>query len=155
MTERSIVHSSFTLERRYAATPEQVFEAWSDPAVKARWFAPPPAQHDLDLRIDGRERVRAEFEGRVMTFTAVYDDVVPAERLVFTGRLASDGQLATVSITTVEFRPYGRGTHLVLTELDAYLDGHEQPEWRESGTSDWLDRLTVELGGGDPAAAGS
>ena len=151
MTERSIIHSSFTLERRYPADPKRVFAAWSDPVAKARWFAPPPARHELDFRVDGREHVRAEFDdGRVITFTARYDDIVPDERIVFTGRLAEDERLSTMSITTVEFRPDGTGTHLILTELDAYLDGRERPEWRQAGTSDWLDRVAVELGEADP-----
>lgn len=39
MTEHPVLHSSFTLERSYPATPERVFAAWADPAAKARWFA--------------------------------------------------------------------------------------------------------------------
>ena len=39
MTDRSVTHSTFTLERTYAAPPATVFAAWSDPATKAKWFA--------------------------------------------------------------------------------------------------------------------
>ena len=46
---------------------------------------------------------------------------------------------------TVELSPAGDSTRLVLTEQGAYLDGLEQPSWREQGTSDWLDALGAEL----------
>src|SRR6201986_4771446 len=36
-------------------------------------------------------------------------------------------------------------TRLVLTEQGAYLDGQEQPAWREQGTTDQLDALAAEL----------
>ena len=35
---RSIKHSSFMIERRFDHDPAQVYRAWVDPAVKARWF---------------------------------------------------------------------------------------------------------------------
>ncbi len=53
----------------------------------------------------------------------------------------------TVSVTTVEFRPAEGGTRLVLTEQGTFLDGSEEPAWRERGTADWLDALGRELAG--------
>ena len=54
--------------------------------------------------------------------------------------------LITVSLTTVEFTPAeDGGTRLFLTEQGAYLDGQEQPAWREQGTADQLDALAAEL----------
>jgi hypothetical protein len=53
--------------------------------------------------------------------------------------------LATVSVTTVELVAEGEHTRLVLTEQDTFLDGAEEPAWREQGTSDWLDKLGKEL----------
>ena len=56
MTERSIEHAGFTIQRRYGAAPERVFAAWADPAAKARWFAGPEewevGPHELDFRED-------------------------------------------------------------------------------------------------------
>jgi uncharacterized protein YndB with AHSA1/START domain len=37
------------------------------------------------------------------------------------------------------------GTRLVLTEQGAYLDGQEQPAWREHGTADQLEALAAQL----------
>ena len=36
MPERSVVHSTFTVDRTYDAPPARVFTAWSDPALKGR-----------------------------------------------------------------------------------------------------------------------
>ena len=46
----------------------------------------------------------------------------------------------------MEFAPGGDGgTRLVLTEQGAYLDGREQPAWREQGTADQLEALAGQL----------
>jgi hypothetical protein len=45
----------------------------------------------------------------------------------------------------VELVPDAEGTRLVLVEAGAYLDGREQPAWREQGTGDWLDALSRHL----------
>jgi hypothetical protein len=42
--------------------------------------------------------------------------------------------------------PLGNSTRLILTEQGAFLDGLEQPAWREQGTGEWLDALGLELG---------
>jgi uncharacterized protein YndB with AHSA1/START domain len=38
MSERSIEHGAFVVDRVYAASPDRVFAAWSDPQAKARWL---------------------------------------------------------------------------------------------------------------------
>ena len=62
MTDRSIEHSSFTIERSFKATPEQVFRAFSEPAAKERWFVTadgwPVAEFSHDFRVGGGKRVK-------------------------------------------------------------------------------------------------
>jgi hypothetical protein len=48
-------------------------------------------------------------------------------------------------MTTVEFNVDGRGTRLLLVEQGTFLDGHEEPSWREDGTRDRLDKLGADL----------
>lgn len=141
MPERSIVHSTFTLERIYPVPVPLVFEAWADPQIKARWFAGNPADYQLDFRVGGLERNRAVHDGKTITWESLYREIVTDERLVYTSVLAEDGTVATVSLATVEFRPDESGTRVVLVEAGAYLDEREQPAWREQGTGDWLDAL--------------
>jgi uncharacterized protein YndB with AHSA1/START domain len=154
MTDRTVMHATFTLERAYPAAPARVFAAWADPAAKARWFAA-GAEHELDFRVGGRERVHRPGRGApALTFASVFQDIVPDQRIVYTATLSADDDLATVSLTTVSFSPAepgaGEGTRLVLTEQGTFLDGREQRGWREQGTGDWLAALAAELGA--PAA---
>jgi len=143
----SVAHSTFSLERAYAAPPDRVFAAWSDPVVKARWFGGPGVEHQLDFRVGGRELIRAQTRtGAHVEVESLYRDIVPDRRIVYASLLSADDVLATISITTVEIEPDGDGTRLTLTEQGTFLDGHELPDWRERGTSDWLDALGAELG---------
>ena len=146
--DRTATHATFTLERSYPVPPARVFAAWADPAAKARWFTPGPGSgHELDFRVGGREVARGGPDGGpAMTFETLYRDIVPQQRIVYTSTLLTETDLMTVSLTTVEFTPgEDGGTRLVLTEQGAYLDGHEQPAWREEGTASQLDALAAEL----------
>ena len=146
--DRNATHATFTLERSYPAPPARVFAAWADPAAKASWFTPGPGSgHELDFRVGGREVAAGGPEGGpLMTFETLYQDIVPEQRIVYTSTLSAGADLMTVSLTTVEFTPgEGGGTRLVLTEQGAFLDGQEQPAWREQGTADQLEALAAEL----------
>jgi uncharacterized protein YndB with AHSA1/START domain len=147
MTELSVKHATFSLEREYPVSPSRVFAAWADPAAKARWFAGSNADdHELDFRVGGREIARGRnSDGQMITAELHYQDIVPNERIVFTTTLSEESTVATVSVTTVELTPTDDGTRLLLTEHGAFLDGREKPAWREQGTSDQLAALAAEL----------
>ena len=147
MSDHSILHSTFTLERRYPASPGRVFAAWADPAAKAQWFGRPGTEHELDFRVGGTETaVRPAGDGQPeIRFESAYQDIVPDQRLVYVSTMYSDGTPVTVSLTTVQFEAAGDGTRLELTEHGAYLDGQEKPQWREHGTNEHLDRLGAVL----------
>ncbi|MFI0409538.1 SRPBCC family protein [Actinomadura sp. 3N508] len=148
MTEHPVLHSTFTLERTYPATPGRVFAAWADPASKGRWFASPGDEHALDFRPGGLESLLHHGKDGEPTLRveSLYHDIVPDARIVYSTSLFADDRPATVSITTVRFEAAADGTRLVLTEQGTFLDGMEEPSWREQGTGDWLDKLTAELG---------
>jgi uncharacterized protein YndB with AHSA1/START domain len=142
----NIKHATFTLERTYPATPARVFAAWSDQSAKARWLAGPGSELELDFRVGGKEIIRGRHgDGPQLTFETHYDDIVPDQRIVFTSTMTADKTLTTVSITTVEFVADGDATRLVLAQQGTYLDGHEEPSWREQGTSSQLDALGAEF----------
>ena len=83
-----------------------------------------------------------------MTFESLYRDIVPGERIVYTSTLSAGTDVMTVSVTTVEFGPAEGGTRLVLTEQGTFLDGQEEPGWREHGTAAQLDALAAQLATG-------
>jgi uncharacterized protein YndB with AHSA1/START domain len=150
MTDRSVTHATFALERSYDASPARVFAAWADPAAKARWFAGPEEwgrdEFELDFRVGGREVSRGGPPGGpVHTYEAVYQDIVPGERIVYSYSMSLDQTLISVSLATVELKAEAAGTRLVLTEQGAYLDGHEDGGERERGTGELLDALGAEL----------
>jgi uncharacterized protein YndB with AHSA1/START domain len=149
MPERSVVHSTFTIERSYDRPPARVFAAWADPALKARWFGggtdEAPLDLDIDFRVGGHETDR----GEPGAYVARYHDIVPGERIVFTYDLSLGGSLVSVSLASVEFRPSngGSGTHLTYTEHGAFLDGLDDPELRKNGSGGMLDELGRWLDG--------
>ena len=142
MSERSVEHATFVVERRYEASPERVFAAWADQEAKARWFDGPEAEVELDFRVGGWERRRGPLpDGREYTFEALYRDIVPGRRIVYTYDMLLDGVRISVSVATAEFKRERDGTRLVFTEQGAFLDGYEMPARREHGMGSLLDSL--------------
>jgi uncharacterized protein YndB with AHSA1/START domain len=148
MSERSIEHATFVVERTYDAAPPRVFAAWADHAAKARWFgdADGSGEYELDFRIGGRELNRgAGPDGEFYTYEARYQDIVPDERIVYTYDMLRDETRISVSLATVELEPKGGGTRLIFTEQGAFLDGEDNPQDRQQGTGSLLDALGAEL----------
>ena len=150
MTQRSVTHATFVIERSYDASPARVFAAWASPEAKGRWFVGPDdwesSDHELDFRVGGRERVSGGPPGGpVHAFDARYQDIVPDRRIVSTYDMHMDKTRISVSLATVEFMPEGAGTRLIYTEQGAFLDGYDNPKDRERGTADLLDALGAEL----------
>jgi uncharacterized protein YndB with AHSA1/START domain len=143
-----VTHSTFTIERRYPASVERVFEAWATPAARKRWMAQ-GAEHAQEFVVGGLETVKAvDGDGRPLTYEARYVDIVTGERILTTSTLHTGDRLSTASVTSVEFSPDGAGTRLVVTEHGMYLADQERPEWREQGTASQLDALATELAAG-------
>ena len=157
MSERSVTHATFTIERTYEASPTRVFQAFADPAIKKRWFAGPEGweeeQSEMDFRVGGRETSRGGPRGGpVHTFESRYQDIVPNERIIFAYDMHVDDKRISVSLATVELEPKGAGTRLVFTEQGAFLDGYDDAGSREHGTGELLDALGAVLGR-EPARA--
>lgn len=152
MTRSNTVHDTFVVERGYDVPPEQVFKAWSEPAIKARWFAGSSdalgAGYELDFRVGGHELNRAGPPGGpVYTYDAQIRDIVPRERIVYTYEMYADEARISVSVATVEFQSVGAVTRLVLTEQGVFLDGHDTAAQREEGTRTFLESLAASLSG--------
>jgi uncharacterized protein YndB with AHSA1/START domain len=150
MSKRSVTHATFAIERVYDAPPAQVFAAWATPEAKRRWFGGPEAWkrggYELDFRVGGRERASGGPEGGpVHTYNAIYQDIVPDERIIIAYDMHLDDKRISVSLLTIELEPARKGTRLVLTEQGAFLDGFDDPAGRERGTADLLDALGAEL----------
>jgi uncharacterized protein YndB with AHSA1/START domain len=148
--KRSVAYDTFTLERVYNAAPSRVFTAFSDPEIKARWFAGPEEwtvdRALFEFRVGGRERVISRpKDAPSHIFNATYMDIVRDQRIVYTYTMHMDDTLTSVSVATFVLEAVPEGTRLVLTEQGAFLDGHDRPGQRESGTRWLLDKIAKAL----------
>jgi uncharacterized protein YndB with AHSA1/START domain len=156
--ERSVLHASFTIERTYAASPARVFAAWADPKLKLRWFGGGDEDikdYQLDFRVGGREHSAGGIPGGEgwYRYDALYQDIVPNERIVYTYDMHIGEPRISVSLSTVEFKADGANTVLVYTEQGVYLDGLDNPAQREEGTRELLDVLGRVVESGVEAAS--
>jgi len=146
MTPSTVVHDTFVVQRTYDVPVAQVFRAWADPLLKARWFAGSAdaleAGYELDFRVGGREVNRGGPPGGpVYTYESQFRDIVPEQRIVYTYEMSADDNRLSVSVATVQFHTHDATTHLVLTEQGVFLDGHDTAAQREQGTRSLLDSL--------------
>lgn len=134
------------LERTYAATPEEVFDAWTHPEVLRRWWAAQPTWTspgcEVDLRVGGRYRLSMRTdEGQMHVVGGEYREVDRPRRLVYTWCWeGTDGpDPGHASLVTVEFRADGAGTTVVLEH--AGLTSEESRAGHESGWIGVLENL--------------
>jgi uncharacterized protein YndB with AHSA1/START domain len=150
--QRSVVHSTFSVERTYPAVPSRVFGAFSNQAVKRRWFAEGEGwqvdEFTLDFRVGGCETSRFRLRGGPpMGNDTIFLDIVPDQRIVFAYTMTVANQRISSSLATVELLPSGEGTRLIYTEQGAFFDGADATARREHGCRGLLERLAAELEG--------
>lgn len=148
MTDRNVVHTTFTLERTYKAQREKVFSAFADFETKKKWFGsdnPEVSAASMDFRVGGREHNHgvADVHGRVHSyrFDALYLDIIDNQRIIYAYDMDAEGQHISASLTTIELADAEGGTRLKLTEQGAFLDGYDDPKMRLEGTKGLLEAL--------------
>ena len=102
----------------------------------------------MEFRLRGREISVGEMkDGLKIAFRALYQDIVPNERIVYTYDMEMNGKRISVSVAAIEFKAEGGGTRLKVTEQGAHLDGLDNAPQRKLGTKDLLDALGRSLAG--------
>jgi uncharacterized protein YndB with AHSA1/START domain len=130
-SERELV-----VTRTFNCPPHIVFEAWTNPELLKRWWAPKSVgmsfvSCEADVRTGGTYHFVFSCPGfeQPMAFFGKYIEVTPHSRIVWT----NDEESADDAVTTVTFEEKGDTTLLVLTEL--YPSKQALDEAIASGTS--------------------
>jgi uncharacterized protein YndB with AHSA1/START domain len=152
---RSITHASFTIIRRWKATPGRVFAAFADEKQNDKWFAGlgswTKVERSFDFREGGVESLTGKWNtGMVTRFDCIYRDIVPPVanepgRIIYSYSMFVDGKKISVSQAAIEIHPDGDGAKFVLTEYGDYLDGYDDAGSREQGTNALMDLLEKSL----------
>jgi uncharacterized protein YndB with AHSA1/START domain len=153
-----LAHGVFTVERRYDASPQRVFQAYSDPAAFRRWFVEAPGATVYDwaheFRVGGHGGGRYRFggpESPVGFNDTRFLDIVENQRIILSyvmGReIGGERRRESASLATIELAPDGGGTRLTYTEQGAYFgeDGGAHIPLREHGCAEMLLNLGREL----------
>jgi uncharacterized protein YndB with AHSA1/START domain len=117
-----------TIVREFAAPPDRVYRAWTDPDLVVRWLGP----NGLEVKIDrweavtgGSYRYTMEQGGQeVAAFFGSFHEARPGERLVqtFTWEGMPDG----VSLDTITFTDLGDGrTRVTSVSVVDSLEGRD------------------------------
>jgi uncharacterized protein YndB with AHSA1/START domain len=133
--------STITISRTVAASPDRVFEAWTDVAQLARWWWPQLAgtSYDVDAREGGGYRIHSPAIG--ITAWGRYTDVDRPRRLAFTWNWEGEGETDVGSVVddvVVTFEPAGEGTLVTVAHTSV---AHLEDGGAEQGWNDVLDRL--------------
>jgi uncharacterized protein YndB with AHSA1/START domain len=105
---------NLTIERRLAASPEAIFDAWTNAEQMAEWFSPMTTAtiHKLDVREGGEFHIDMHGEKKDYVHTGQYLEVHRPRRLVFSW--FSEGTEQKETRVTLELQSEGDGTLLRL-----------------------------------------
>jgi len=142
MSTATVAKPSLTLKRRLAASPAQVYAAWTDPAKITRWFGPAGAEvldAQADARVGGRYHVGFRTpDGEEHNVGGVYRVAAPAEKLVFTWAWRTMPERE--SLVTIELGRDGDGTLLTLMHEQFFDEGaRDRHRYGWGGTLDKLE----------------
>jgi uncharacterized protein YndB with AHSA1/START domain len=142
------------LEQVLDATPELVWEAWTDPVHLAEWWGPDlfvTPRCEVDARPGGAIRIdMAGPDGVTYPMTGEFRELVRPERLVLVTTPIDDGGHPLFEVLlTVTLAPEGEHTRLTL-EAEVLSQGPEAPQYlagMEVGWTQSLGKLARKVAG--------
>ncbi len=142
------------IERRFAASPNQVFRAHTDPELVVRWLG--PRRHEMridhwDCRTGGSYRYLHVSDGNEYAFRGCFHEVRPSDLIVQT--FTFEGFPDSVALERLTLTREGEGTTLlVATSLVDSFEGRDAfvASGMESGLRESYQRLDEVLSLGVP-----
>ncbi len=102
----------------YDATPEELFEAFTNPEVLKNWYAPEGLsipEVTADAKVGGKHRVVMQApDGKQHIANGVYREVIPGKKLVYTWKWEAGDMSSDDTLITVEFKPKGDKTEVLM-----------------------------------------
>jgi uncharacterized protein YndB with AHSA1/START domain len=130
------------LTRRFEATPQRLFDAWTDPRLAQGWLFTTPASEahrvEIDLRVGGRWEIVDRRGGADYRAIGEYLEIEPPRRLVFTFGMPQFADAFTTVV--VEIAPDGAGAVMTLTQDGLAADAVAA---LEQGWGDMFDALAA------------
>jgi len=156
------LHGVFVLERDLEASPLEIYAAFTDPGLRARWVRLPgkaEAENEYRSQLGETEVLRSSMrlEDRVEKIErrTRLVDTVPGQRVVFTYEAVVDDVVRWVSLVAVTLRDAAQGCVLTWTEQYLMLvvtgDGAGDVAHLRGGTELHLNGLRA-VAGGEPSA---
>jgi uncharacterized protein YndB with AHSA1/START domain len=133
------------LTRRIAATPDEIYDAWTDPKSVAEWMVPIPGgttKAEIDPRVGGRFHIDMMGQGQTIPHDGEYLRLERPRLIEFTW--ISMGTNQQRSVVSVELRPVG-GDETELTLTHKLLPSDKAVQEHSGGWGTILDRLADVL----------
>ncbi len=131
MTVESV--AGLRLTRVVKATPQQAWDAWTQPEQMKAWSCPAPGglqEASVDLRVGGAFTMHMSVDGQEHNAFGTYREVDEPRRLVYTWDWREEEQAMGETLVTVEFHPVDGGTEVVVVHtgfpVDEAREGHEE-----------------------------
>ena len=138
---------TLTIERTFAATPDRVFQAWTEPETLIQWWGPEGhhiPEYTMDVREGGAWRTVMESEkGERHIASGVFREIAPPERLVMTWAWEQpDGRRGHETMIELTFQPDPDGTRLRLVQrLFETVEGRDNHRKGWTSTLNCLDEM--------------
>lgn len=144
--KRTETEHSLFIERRFEATPQEVWDAWTTPDLFVRWFGPrdwPAVEVSQDVKRDGLWRAVLQSDsGEQLVAAGRYIKLDPPKHLCFTFRWESDNHedgTGVETIVNVWLNQSGSGTHMKFEQRG--LVSKESATGHTGGWNSTFDRL--------------
>ncbi len=135
------------LERVVDATPEEAFDAWTDPSGRVSWYAPQDGwviEAETDLRVGGKWFVRfGATRDEMFTESGEFTEVDPPNRVAYTNVFTFPDGRSFTTLNVVTFTEVEGKTRLVVE--DRGFPNEEQRSMHENGWPAFLDAYERHL----------